>query len=173
MDNGFFHRTNYFRVAVNRIQAAQCRPNYERLNRFGVFAHPWRGEGRTTVVALQSDEFMASFAGGLDLERWVRERWPRWAGDLVIRRKGCERPLAHDLRVAARVVTWSSNAAVEAVLYGVPVVTLGESVAAPFARDRELWPDRYDWASRLAASQWSLPEFRAGLAWRSLSEVDA
>ena len=74
IDRGYFNRDCYFRVALNRIQAAQCAPSYERLHRFNIWVHPWRENGRRTVVALQSDEFMQSFAGGLDLVRWVRER---------------------------------------------------------------------------------------------------
>lgn len=171
-DNGFFGREVYFRIAKNAVQAAQCPPDHERLAVHGIEIQPWRQDGRHIVVALQSDEFMETVAGWTgDLAAWARERTDR---PIRIRRKYDETPLADDLRGAWALVTWSSNAAVEAICAGIPAIALGESVA-PEGQDIEAPPmefDRVAWAARLAASQWTLKEMRQGLAWRALREVE-
>jgi len=77
-------------------------------------------------------------------------------------------PLHEDLENAHAVVVHSSNSAVEAVIRGVPVFVLDESMASPVANkdlatiqnpDR---PDRQQWANELAYSQWSYAEMKAG-----------
>lgn len=75
------------------------------------------------------------------------------------------------------VVTFSSNSAVEAAIAGIPVFAFDEgSMALPVANrsianlDNPVTPDRTQWAHDLAYTQWTLEEFRAGLAWKHLTE---
>jgi hypothetical protein len=72
-------------------------------------------------------------------------------------------------------VTFSSNAAVEAALAGVPVFACDEgSMALPIASrdlseiERPALPDREQWAFDLAYAQWTLEEFANGSCWRHL-----
>jgi hypothetical protein len=84
--------------------------------------------------------------------------------------------LADALDVAAVVVTWSSNTAVEAVLAGVPVIccdpgsmaypVAAQSLSAPLIR-----PDRAEWAARLAWTQWNIAEILSGEAWARVRAV--
>lgn len=177
IDNGYFQRppadradSGYFRVCRNAVQAAQCPPDKERLHALALAAPAeWRF-GDRVVVALQSDEFMATWAPDCDVEAFARAAFPSF-GELVVRRKGCFRPLADDLDRASLLVTWSSNAAVEAVMAGVLVRVLGESVAKPYCSslgpvER---PHRLHWAAALAASQWTADELAAGKAWFALA----
>lgn len=175
IDNGFIG-AGRFRIARNAAQAAQCRPDAERLARLGVRLAKWRRGGRHVVVCLQSAEFMATVAGFTgDIAAAVREQTDR---PVIVRRKGDPRPLAADLAGCHCVVTWASNCAVEAIIAGVPAIVLGESAAAPVAGDgldqieAPPTPDgREEWAASLAASQWSLEEMKSGKAWADLHAV--
>ncbi len=83
------------------------------------------------------------------------------------------------LRRASVVVTHGSSAAVHAILAGVPVISLGDSITTPVA-ERELenvhdpfWPDetlRRRWASAVAYCQWTTRELQNGLAWSFLRD---
>jgi hypothetical protein len=141
--------------------------NGKRLAKLGVRVRPWRKNGKHIVVCPQSDEFM----------RMVD--WPNWRGDmlkdlrkrtdrpLVIRTKKSP-PLALDLKNAWLLVTHSSTAAIEALVAGIPViVTDCRCAAARFTSKMVEAPamldGREDLAERLADSQWTLAEMRAGV----------
>jgi hypothetical protein len=86
-------------------------------------------------------------------------------------------PLAHDLEIAGLVVTFNSNAAVEAVIAGVPAISMDHGSMAFGVTSHDLVlpenairPDRTQWAWDLAHTQWTLDEFRSGLAWAQLSK---
>ncbi len=90
-----------------------------------------------------------------------------------------EGDLLGTLRMASCVVTYSSNIAVDALLYGVPVIAVSDGSMAReitgsgilAAIDPPLY-DRTQWAHDLAYCQWSLEETAAGDAWAFLtSEV--
>lgn len=74
---------------------------------------------------------------------------------------------------AAFAVNWNSNAGVDAVLAGIPTVTLERGAMAWAVASHDLdapiiTPDRSPWAHTLAYTQWSLPEIESGLAWQHL-----
>lgn len=81
------------------------------------------------------------------------------------------RSFREDLENAWAVVTYDSNMAVDALLYGIPVFTAGKTKADPLAcHDIEQIvdppkPDRQQWAHDLAYSQFNVNELRAGLPW--------
>jgi hypothetical protein len=84
--------------------------------------------------------------------------------------------LEEDLKNAHCVVTWNSNSAVEAAIYGKPVFAFDEgSMVWEIANkslldlDTPKYPDRKQWANNLAYCQWTLEEIRNGDAWRHLS----
>ena len=81
------------------------------------------------------------------------------------------------LRGCHCVVTHGASAAVDAVIAGVPVITLGACAASPVAEKRldrvddPYWPsniERYAWACALAYAQWTTTELRSGEAWEVL-----
>jgi hypothetical protein len=81
--------------------------------------------------------------------------------------------LADALDGAARVVTFSSNAGVDAALAGVPVCALDRGAMAwPVATHAlatpPAMPDRTAWAAALAYSQWNKAEIEAGVPWARL-----
>ena len=70
------------------------------------------------------------------------------------------------MRGARLVVTYNSNAAVEAALFGRPVIAMDEGSMAWQVAGHEIgeiiMPYRADWAARLAWCQWSDAEMRSG-----------
>lgn len=78
------------------------------------------------------------------------------------------------LRGCHALVTHGSSVAITAVLMGIPIVVLGETVMSPVAEsditkvDNPYWAgseQRYQWACDFAYCQWTLDEMRNGEAW--------
>ena len=118
----------------------------------------------------------------IDGEAWLADCQARLRAatdrPIRVRRKDDRRPLAADLDDCWALVTHASNAAVEAVLAGVPVFVTGPSAAAAMgsldldAIEQPVMPEgRRAWAERLAAAQWSLAEIRNGTAWSALRDA--
>jgi len=92
--------------------------------------------------------------------------------------RGCgysKAPLLEDLKDAHCVVTFNSNSAVEALIYGKPVFAFDEGSMVWDLANKSLsdleepkCPDRKQWAANLAWTQWTPAEMREGHAWRHL-----
>lgn len=143
----------------------------ERWDAWGVWPQLWRISGREVVVLGQRG------IGHPDVrspDGWA-ERTARITGGRIRAHPGTgpALPLADDLRHAAEVVTWSSAAALQALLMGVPVwhdnpAFIGAAAARPLGE----WGKeaRRDDAARLAVFRrlawaiWTLDEIRSGAA---------
>lgn len=178
-DNSYFDasRERRFRVTVGRVQHdGRGDSDGQRFRGLGLEVAPWRRTGRDVLVCLQSDEFMATVA---DAPGWRTKALRRIAEvtdrPIVLRAKGDPTPLAAALRDAWIVVTWSSAAAVQALLAGVPVCVSAQSCAARFStpvtelETPRLLDGREVWAAVLADNEWSLDEMRDGTCWRALN----
>lgn len=160
IDNSAFDcaRERYFRIARNRLQpTGQGESDGKRFAEFGIPIKPMR-DGDKVIVAAQSDEFMECVAEDPGWTERVTAAMRREYGmnRVILRRKGIGRPLAEDLRHADLLVTWSSAAAVTALLEGVRVVCSPECCA------KYVGDDRRRWASVLADQQFTLEEMRSG-----------
>jgi len=192
-DNAFFDSTRqtYFRVARNRLQhSGRGKSDGKRFAALGIAIKPWRtmGEREHIVLCPQSDHFMRFVIGydgcwQVDMLDRLKHLLPRkftmlpmvmvrkWSPD-----KGAlAATLPDDLVNAYALVTYSSAAAVTAVLSGIPVVVQGQSAAAPMSGTLEQiealpMPEREEWCGVLADAQWTLAEFREGVAWRVLND---
>lgn len=84
-------------------------------------------------------------------------------------RKQLDGSLADALSGAAVVITWNSNSAVDAVLAGVPAVTIDPGAMAWPVTGRRIGdlarPDRAEWANRVSWCQWSPDELESGVWW--------
>lgn len=183
-DNAFFDscREQYFRIGKGRLQHDGAgTSDGHRLTALGVRVAPWRTAGAHIVVCQQSDHFMRSLAGydGNWMEdtiaalRRVTSRPIRMRPWL--RNKSAQSAtLAADLVSAHALVTWSSAAAVNALVAGIPVVCAVAAAAACLSTplDEIETPRLPDGRRRLAAvladNQWTLAEIRAGVAWLAL-----
>ena len=178
IDNAFFDldREQRFRVAKNCVQLSSFRRrDYPPFR--GTIA-PWRQDGEHIVVCAQSDEFMRTVIGYQ--EHWadtVCRTLRRYTTRPIVRTsKGSKASLARALLNAWALVAYSSAAANEALIAGVPVFALGVCAASQMAltdlsRIESPWlPDgRAQWAAAVAAHQWTLAELAQGHAWRAVN----
>lgn len=186
-DNAYFDcaRGTHFRFAKNAFQqtdTSRIEPQFTRMIKLGVRVQPWRAPGRHIVLVEQSAPYYTSVGQS--------QSWAELAKAEIV--KHTDRPIVHrawdsnktklaatlheDLRDAWAVVTYSSAAANEALLYGVPVFVSEKSAASPLSSgplsqiENPQRPEgRGEWAARLAALQWTIDELRIGAAWRALN----
>lgn len=179
LDNSFFDaaREGQFRIGHNAMQSWRPWPSDgKRLAALGVKVQPWRKSGAHVVVAAQSDEFMKTIANEPGWTNRVTARLQENTDrQILVRTKATQRPLLEDLKNAWLLVAHSSAAAVEALIAGIPVICTEPSCAmARFTStfsgiESPAMPGgREEWAARLADSQFSLDEMRAGHAWREV-----
>jgi hypothetical protein len=188
-DHGYLGRGKYFRITKNAYQhdgrGEKTPDNWARFERFRRPIHPWRTSGQHVLVCPNSAVYFSLF--GIDAEQWLsnvqdrirahtdREIRLRWK---VQRR---DRPIEQDLRNAWAVVVFSSAAAVDALIAGVPVFTV-----APFAATYRMGlsdlarieapvfpPDRESFLAVLAANQFTIAEILSGQAWKHLQMTPA
>lgn len=174
IDNSYFDvsRGTYYRITKNAIQRTGIRASDgKRFKALGVKLQPWRSKGDHIVVCLQSPAFMKTVAG-IDHDAWWQRIQPGLrATGRQIRVRGWNAnkaaqmaSLQADLRDAWSLVTWSSAAAVEALIAGVQVMTAPECAAYEIGvRNRSRW------AESLADNQWTIAEMRDGTAWKALN----
>jgi len=184
-DNSVFDsaRQEQFRIARNRLQHdGRGTSDGRRFDALGITIKDWATRGAHIVVCPQSDFFMAEIVGyegnwlayararlALVTDRPLRIR--PWNRD----KAALSATLKDDLVGAHALVTWSSAAAVTALLEGIPVVVMStECVAVPMSGTLEQIetlprPDgRRNWAGVLADNEWTRQEIADGTAWASL-----
>lgn len=81
--------------------------------------------------------------------------------------------LEQDLSEAACVIAYNSNATVDAVLAGIPAITVDEGAMAWEITSHQVsqplvTPDRNEWFRRMAWTQWTLREITSGEAWEAV-----
>jgi hypothetical protein len=166
------HKTEYFRWHVNAYQMKGIRPDAvaERFDRLKIRPDPWNRRGTKIVVAEPS----AHYAKFHNVEDWVVKivaKLKKTGRPIKVRNKLSRIPLQRELHDAYCLVTHGSVAAVEAVVFGCPVITDPCSTAAPMGRtaiediDNLVYPDRAAWLSSVATSQFSAGEIVSGEIW--------
>lgn len=190
LDRGYFRATRdadysgYFRVTKNAMQHnGRGLTDDARFKSLGIRIKPWQTKGRHILVCPPGIVF--GRLAGFDSEAWMTnalaalQRHTERPVKVREKPRGMQSrnvPLADDLADCWAVVTHSSNVAVEAAIQGVPVFCTDPCAASIMGAsnlseiERPVYPDgRYEWASVLANNQWTLEEFRSGLAWRMLN----
>lgn len=183
-DHAYFRRFEYYRVTRNAYQhdGSGCARG-RRLEALGVTIGPWRKAGNHVLVCPPDAAFAALH--GFDADGWlagVLDTLGRQTDRPVhVRgRLGAEhgKPLAADLAGAWALVTYTSNAAVEAVIAGVPVFCTGACAASAMglsdlaAIETPAMPyGRAQWARNLAANQWTFEEMKRGDCWRAIGDA--
>jgi hypothetical protein len=166
------------------------------LERWGHLMQPWREGGRYALLLGQVDGDAALYGIPGNFRQWAtvmtallrsKGHEVRYRPHPFVRRGGdrfCPQgaalseheSIAEDLDGAALAVTFNSTSCVEAVLAGVPTVTIDEGamawdVASHNLADPLVHPDREAWAHSLAWTQWTLDEIRNGTAWEAVGEM--
>lgn len=152
-----------------------------RWESFGVELAPWRQDGDALVVLAQRGIGESHLCG---TRAWAQQTAAalakRTRRPVRIRWHPGEPPyrvsLEDDLRDAFAVVTWSSGAALKALLLGVPVFYgcpswIGRDAARPLSDELEspFLGDRLPMLRRLAWAMWNVDEIATGEPFRCLT----
>ena len=184
MDNGYFrpgHFHGYYRVTRNAFQHdGTGKASSKRWERLGLNIAPWQKGGRRILVCPPSQKFgeLLGFNAAAWLQAMLNTLKRHTDREIRVRaKKGNATPLDADLKDCHAVVAHSSNAAVLALLAGVPVFCTAPCAAhrmggADVSKiEMPVYPeDREQWAWNLADHQFNLEEMRQGLCWEMLQE---
>lgn len=103
--------------------------------------------------------------------------WPLISGHKDIKYLKRFMPIHEAVKGAKVVVTINSNAGVDAVLGGKPVVALDEGSMVYDIAEHDYsrllvpnWPDRTQWCNNIAYAQWTPDEVAAGETWEHLKQ---
>lgn len=140
---------------------------------------PWRKEGRHILVAVPGPNYGRIV--GQDMGPWTASIVDRLRAltdrPIRVRQKGGHTPIETDLLDCWALVTHSSNAAVDAVIRGIPAFVEPTNPAAPVANlalsdiEAPATFERVRWLHSLLAQQFTVPEIAAGVAYRNLIAV--
>lgn len=185
-DNSYFDpsRQSYFRITRDALQhSGRGESDGSRFAALGITIKPWRDGGKHVVVCPQSVAFMKLVVGQFDRDWFVdaiavlnahRPRIPIKVREWDRDKTALAATLGDDLKDALALVTWSSAAAITAILEGVPAVVLSDDCAAKpmssslYRLDEPRRPAREIWAGVLADNQWTLDEMRSGFTWNAM-----
>jgi hypothetical protein len=185
IDNSYFDKTRgtYFRITKNAIQhSGRGATNGARFRALKLKVQPWRRGGNHIVFCPQSDSFMlqvARYKGS-----WIADAWAKVQGQTIrplqVREWNRDKiavaaTLNADLVDAWVLVTYSSAAAITALIEGVPIISEAgaassmsgtyEAIETPFTPD-----GRERFFGVLADNQWTPSEIARGLAWAAIKE---
>lgn len=190
LDNSFTdpQRQLYFRVTKNALQVDPTGKTSDgtRFARLGITVKDWRHKPDGKIVVIpQSDDFMKSTLGRKG--DWLRETVDKlnaWGYGPRIRVRPWQRNKAQayvelhkDLGDAALVVTWSSASAITALYEGIPAISesgAAHALTGPLTQEHVAQPlmpsleERTRFLQILADNQFTLEEFKNGVAWRWL-----
>jgi len=182
-DHAYFKRFEYYRVTRNAFQCdgtGEADMNLPRRN--GIEIKPWQTRGRHILVCPPDEAFeqLMIRAGVLEAVGWgsrtmdmLRTHTDR---PIVVRDRSQagKTPLVADLEGCWALVTFMSNAAIEAAMAGIPVFALGPCAARAIGRtdlsqiENPIYPERTQFAANLLANQWTLQEIADGVCWRQI-----
>ncbi|MBI3315707.1 MAG: hypothetical protein HYZ87_01860 [Candidatus Omnitrophica bacterium] len=207
-DKGYTHRgwrglreKAYYRFSVNAFHPLhyfQSRPRpSDRWQALGIELKKPSQKGKEVIFAGCSQKFAAWY--GLDITEYaqnvIAQIQKHTRRPIVYRPKKSavspppipgtryshrEQKIEHELERAHALVTFSSNAAVDAIIAGIPAFVLGPSIARPVSNtdlskiENPYFPsdkERLQWCSDLAYCQWRFDEIECGAVWESLKEV--
>jgi hypothetical protein len=162
----------YFRWHVNTYQMSGLHPlaSEERLRRLALAVKPWCRNGKRIIIAAPSEHYEKFHR----IEGWVERTLlaaQKTGRPVSVRSKRSSVPLWRELHDAYCLITHGSVAALEALVWGIPVIVDPSSAAAPVGRtsiediDNLAYPDRMTWLWSVASSQYTADEIADGTIW--------
>lgn len=191
-DLGYWHRDTHYRLVAGSWSPdgyVRAQLPRSRLDLLGVSVNPWRTDGDTIVIAGSTGKSCVEH--GLGYREWETRVAAQLQGcgkRVVYRPKPTDRnkaplrgveydygPLAETLARSWALVTHHSNAAVEALVAGVPVhCETGAAAAFSVPLDQianpPLLEGREQFLADVAWLNWSVDEMRSGAAWAHMKE---
>ena len=200
LEKGYVKRDEYYAAGFGGLNGrADFRNEHmppDRWEQLGVNLEPWQHNPEGHVIVCGQVPTDASVQH-ININEWCAEminaitvtyfmdaiyRPHPLAYDRVPKLEGAfnsHRPFETDLKNARAVMTFNSNAAVEAAIAGIPVFAFDTgSMAMPIANQRlslirqPQTPVREQWASDLAYAQWTRNEMEEGNPWLHLTRSD-
>jgi len=187
IDNGYFkrhHYSGYYRVSLNDTQARYkdiALPS-ERAKKLDVKIRDWvRNENGYVLIIPHTPAFEIFY--GVDIKKWTDTTIKKLNGrPYKIRDKNATTPLEEDLKSASCVITFNSNAALEAILAGIPAIaTSNHSVIKSWNKltmdnvedcfDKCSALDREKLVNFLSYHQFTLDEIDKGIAPAIIKEM--
>lgn len=182
IDKGYWkpgHYDGYYRISLGGTQQTTfngLEPDYAFIsdNVDCVFRREMRNTGRKILVCPPTEHVAKFF--GVDIRHWETMNAGN-TSDYLFRRKGCERPLQHDLDQCSKVVTFNSSVGWEALRQGIEVVSDPiHSIVGAYQKfiDKPLHLDfnkRCKFFAIQASLQLTLSEMRNGLLWPLLQKL--
>ena len=169
------HEQKNYRFGINKLFAypkdASCATfDNSRLKKMNVDLKDWQKNGNHIVVCPPSETIMTFYECHNWLEKTLTILKANTERPLVVRTKpkygDVSRPLRMDLVNAHALVTHCSNAAVEAVIEGIPVFVSDHSVCKYVGStdltkiENPIYKDRTQWLNYLSFAQFSLNELK-------------
>lgn len=164
-----------------------------RLAKLGVQMKPWKTGGDYVLLmgqvpgdaSLNGRNMVPWYEQAAMLAQTAYEMPVRFRPHPKVMQRGDKRKPTHsvlstasleeDLAGAFVAVTWNSNSAVDAVMAGVPTVTMDKGSMAWDVTAHRIGdiarPNRDKWAKSLACKQWTLDEIESGAAVKPALEV--
>lgn len=199
IERGFVHRDRYYMAGWGglngRADFCNSRMPSDRWKKLNVAVAPWRSTGEHVVLCGQVPwDASVQHTDHID---WCRETAIRLRSltqrPVIFRphpmyneavpmddtgvRISSNADLVDDLKNAWAVVTFNSNAGVEATIAGVPAFAFDPGAMGYSIMNQSLdlieapkMPRRQQWLNNLAYTQWNLDEIAEGLAWIHLWE---
>ncbi len=142
---------------------------------------PWIKDG-SHILVCPPDNIIASLMGFNECD-WLTDVLKKLKNNtdrkILVRSRDKSKvtSIKQDLANAFALVTWTSNAAVDALLEGVPVFCTGDCGSSwmgksdPVNIEYPMYPDnRSEWVLKLLSNQWTFDEMSSGQAWSELNE---
>lgn len=198
IESGFMCRPHYYAIGWNGIHGDAnfaLNRNYtnDRFNQLGIELSPWREATEVKNVLVCGQVPWDTNVQHFDYLAWVKDTiytlraqgykvrfrpHPRMDASIYgVPKKLIDNreKLSKALDWADCVVVYNSTSAVDALIAGVPIITIGKNaIARPLACQKldpssVIRPDRTGFFNALAYTQWTLPEMASGLPWLHLN----
>lgn len=188
--------TNYPRELNNESDFKNKGMPNDRAKQLSVKLEPWKKpDKKRKYVLVCGQTFNDANVDGVDYGEWLtktllmllktsdkkivyRSHPLETHQEIVIPqgvRLSYDRSIEQDLEIAASVVSYNSNACVEAIIKGIPAFTFSKRSVAWDVTNHDLLDinnpktfDRQQWLNDLAYSQWNLKEIEQGLPFKHL-----
>lgn len=191
-DLGYWQRETHYRLVVGAWSPeryVRAGLPHTRLDQLGVEIQPVRMGGDTIIIA--GSTMKSCIAHGIQYRAWETEMAERLQGcgkRVVYRPKPRDlhkspipgagydiAPIEESLSRACALITHHSNAAIDALVEGVPVHCVTGAAAAfsvPLSEiaNAEMPPGRVQFLADVSWLNWSLDEMRSGAAWIHMKE---
>jgi hypothetical protein len=189
IDRGYFGERNgenaYFRITKNHfIHKGDGDHDWNRFQKFNKKLKPWRRGGRNIVIVPPSKPSAAHLGISEWLTNTLKEIIENTDRDIVISRKKnnlvksiyspleshhqvqhSDGVLGEVLSNAWVLITDHSNAMIDALIYGVPIICTNNNRKIGSIKNIEYPILERDFLKNLAYNQWTLKEMKTGKAW--------